>query len=120
MTARRPASKLLRTWMIASSAYVLGAIGFSVTPIRDAIAAAGPAPQSVQATESRHGREATEPPTVRIARTVGKQALITFAPPALALWFGWDVWFAIQGFSRRGGATPEAERHEADRTPASP
>jgi hypothetical protein len=35
---------------------------------------------------------------VAIARAVGKQAAIVLGPPALALWFGWDVWFALTGF----------------------
>ena len=35
---------------------------------------------------------------MKVAKAVGKQAAIVLGPPALALWFGWDVWFAVTGF----------------------
>ncbi len=41
---------------------------------------------------------------VKIAKAVAKQGAIVFAPPALALWFGWDVWFAVTGFFPRGAS----------------
>jgi hypothetical protein len=115
MTARRRRSKLLGAWMVASAVYVLVAAGFSVTPIRHALTAADrAAPPPVPATSSGPVPEAPDPPAVTIAKAVGKQALVVFAPPALALWFGWDVWFAVTGFFPRRDRIREAEGQGAE------
>jgi hypothetical protein len=81
--------------MVASSVYVLAAIGSSITPLQDAFEAAGRAPQQAS---SGPVQGASEAPRMTLMKAVGKQALIVLAPPALLLWFGWDVWFAFTGF----------------------
>jgi hypothetical protein len=90
--------------MIAAAFYVVVAAGFSVTPIRHAVAEAQafrPPPRA----RSTLGPipEAPDTAPVRIAKALARQAAIVLGPPALALWFGWDLWFALSGFfpSRR-------------------
>ena len=114
MTVRHHRSKLLRTWMVASCVYVLAAIGFSVTPLQDAFKAAGRAPALAPATSSGSVRGASEASRMTLAKAVGKQALIVFAPPALVLWFGWDVWFAFTGFFPPRREAAKAGRDDAE------
>lgn len=103
MTAHPVGSKLFRAWAVASALYVLVAIGFSLAPIQAAFEAADRTPAAAPAASGNRRAEAPDTPRLKIAKAVGKQALIVLAPPALVLWFGWDAWFAITGFfpSRR-------------------
>lgn len=97
----RPGARLVRVWTAAAILYVAAAGWFSVAPIRAALAQAdGPAPALAPLPASWKGPlpDAPDSPTVKVAKTVAKQAAITFAPPFLVLWFGWDVWFAARGF----------------------
>ena len=92
--------------MIAAAIYVFIAAGVSLGPIRNAIDEAQsfkPPPPPRAASTSGPIPEAPATASVKIAKALAKQAAIVFGPPALALWFGWDVWFAVTGFfpSRR-------------------
>ncbi|HEX4095934.1 MAG TPA: hypothetical protein VHX64_04355 [Caulobacteraceae bacterium] len=97
---RRPGANLVRAWAVASAVYVLVVGALSVAPIREALAqAARPAaaPPTVRVGDGPVP-EAPDTPTLKLAKAIGKQAAIALAPPFLVLWFGWDLWFAIQGF----------------------
>lgn len=105
----RPGARLIRVWTAAAILYVAAAGWLSVAPIRAALAQAdGPAPASASIPASWKGPlpDAPDSPAVKVAKTVAKQAAITFAPPFLVLWFGWDVWFAARGFLSAGGKAP--------------
>jgi hypothetical protein len=93
--------------------YVAAAGALSAAPIRQAIAQAqGLAPPSVQPNVLPTGPlpEAPDSPSLRLWKAVGRQGLIIVGPPLLALWFGWDVWFAVSGLLSRG---PSSQRREA-------
>jgi hypothetical protein len=97
------AARLLKGWALSSVIYVGVAGAFSVEPVRTALAQADsprPPPLAPDPAAAPTGPlpDAPDTPSVRIAKTVAKQAAITFAPPLLVLWFGWDVWFAVVGF----------------------
>ena len=38
------------------------------------------------------------------------RAAIILGPPLLALWFGWDVWFAVEGFLSKAAKPPQDEQ----------
>jgi len=111
----RSGSGLMRAWTLASIAYVLVAGGLSVGPIQRAFAqadrpvaaVAAPPPPSTGPLP-----DAPDSPGVRVAKAVGKQVALVFGPPLLALWFGWDAWFAIQGFLSKGMRRPGDEPGE--------
>jgi hypothetical protein len=111
----RSGAGLIRAWTVASIVYVLIAGGLSVGPIRRAFAQADRPVAAVAAPPpSSRGPipDAPDSPGVMVAKAVGKQAALVFGPPLLALWFGWDAWFAIQGFLSKdtkspGGGEPE-------------
>lgn len=113
MTRSKPrGARLLKIWAVASILYVAVAGGLSVQPIRAALAQArlpAPAPVAVAPPRTSKGPvpDAPDTPAVKLAKTVAKQAAIAFAPPLLALWFGWDVWFAILGWWSRGREASE-------------
>jgi hypothetical protein len=88
---RRAGRFLLKCWVVAAAIYVVAAGVMSVAPIRIAI---------VRADHTR-----ASPPSLVIGEVVARQAAITLAPPLLALWFGWDLWFAAVGFLRPTPAT---------------
>ncbi|HEX3886881.1 MAG TPA: hypothetical protein VHW05_05250 [Phenylobacterium sp.] len=101
---RRPGANLVGAWAVASAIYVLVAGALSVSPIREALAqAAHPAATPAPIVRVGDGPvpEAPDTPTLKLAKAIGKQAAIALAPPFLVLWFGWDLWFAIQGFWRQ-------------------
>ncbi|MFI4966409.1 MAG: hypothetical protein ACHP9T_13705 [Caulobacterales bacterium] len=98
---RRPGARLIRTWALASIAYVAAAGALSVAPVREVMTqAARPAPLAPTLPASWKGPlpDAPDSPAVKVAKVVARQAVIAFAPPFLVLWFGWDVWFAARGF----------------------
>jgi hypothetical protein len=98
---KRPGASLFRFWALASLLYCLVAGALSVAPIRTALAQANePQPPPTTAPQTSRGPvpEAPDTPTVKVAKSVAKQAAIVFAPPLLTLWFGWDLWFAVVGF----------------------
>ncbi|HZZ68548.1 MAG TPA: hypothetical protein VFE18_10275 [Phenylobacterium sp.] len=104
MTERRlPGANLVRAWAVASALYVLVAGALSVAPIREALAQAAHPAAAAPIVRVGDGPvpEAPDTPAIKLAKAIGKQAAIAFAPPLLLLWFGWDLWFAIQGFWRR-------------------
>ena len=97
--------------------YVVAAGWMSVAPIRSAIADAQRPPVAVPArglpgpVDARfsHRSEAA------VGKIVARQAAVTFGPPLLVLWFGWDVWFAVIGFLP---ATGSAQRERAPLSPS--
>lgn len=42
-------------------------------------------------------RDRPDTAAVTDAKIIAGQAAVIAAPPLLALWFGWDVWFAVVG-----------------------
>lgn len=86
--------------MVATAIYVAAAAAFSISPVQHAIAEAKATPSAPPPRVATSGPIPDEPDTgpMKIAKAVGKQAAIVFGPPALVLWFGWDVWFAVTGF----------------------
>ncbi|HEY8003664.1 MAG TPA: hypothetical protein VIE16_05515 [Phenylobacterium sp.] len=102
---KRPGSRLLKVWAVISVLYVGVAGALSVHPIRSAIAEAGQPAAAIPAPRlDTRGPlpEAPDTPAMKLGKTVARQAAITLAPPLLALWFGWDLWFALTGFLSRG------------------
>lgn len=91
--------------MIAAAIYALAAAGFSVAPIRHAVAEAGASQAPPAPAAPTKGPIPDTPDTgrVKLAKAVARQAAIVVGPPALALWIGWDLWFAIVGFFPRRG-----------------
>lgn len=110
---------LLKAWLLVALIYVAAAAAFSVAPIQSAIRGA-PSEQVAPPgqLEARKGALRDPPPSqaVRIGKAVAIQAGITFAPPLLVLWFGWDVWFAVIGFLP-GQARPPAQGPDAASDP---
>lgn len=93
----------MRAWAVGSAIYTIAAVALSVGPIQHAMVEAGrPAAAAAPVTVGDGPiPEAPDSPKVRFAKTVGERALIVVVPPFLALWFGWDVWFAVEGFRSR-------------------
>ena len=105
---------LLKGWLVIALIYVTAAAAFSIAPVRAAIGIPATGQVASQRQPEARGDAHPDPPpsrTVRIGRAVTIQAAITFAPPLLALWFGWDVWFAVIGFlpDRAACRTPAAD-----------
>lgn len=93
---------LLKFWFGAAVLYMAWTCTLSVAPIRSAIIQAqGPAPehaeQQRQVQPTGPLPDAPDSPAVKLGKVIGRQALIVVGPPLLALWFGWDVWFAVIG-----------------------
>ena len=101
---KRSGSGLFKFWAFASVIYVLIAGALSIEPVRGVItdakdvSRASPMPQTPVTGPLP---EAPNSPGEEIAWVIAKRAGICLAPPLLALWFGWDVWFATVGFLSR-------------------
>ena len=91
---------LLRTWAVAAVIYVVVAGAWSVAPIRAAVlraqepVRAQPAPA---APADGPIPDAPDSPAVALAKSLAWHAAVVIGPPALTLWFGWDLWFAAAG-----------------------
>jgi hypothetical protein len=98
--------------MLISIVYVLVAGALSVGPVQRAIDQADRAVPVAAPPPPTDGPLPDPPdsPGVIVAKAVGKQAAIVLGPPLLALWFGWDVWFAVQGFLAKGAKPREGEQ----------
>jgi hypothetical protein len=110
---RRSGTGLLRVWTLVSVVYVLVAGALSVSPIQRTIGEADRAVAAVARPPPPSNGPLPDPPDspgVMVAKAVGKQAAIVLGPPLLALWFGWDVWFAVQGFLSKGATPPQGEQ----------
>jgi len=109
---RRSGAGLMRAWMLISIVYVLVAGALSVGPVQRAIDQADRAVPVAAPPPPTDGPLPDPPdsPGVIVAKAVGKQAAIVLGPPLLALWFGWDVWFAVQGFLAKGAKPREGEQ----------
>ena len=110
---RRSGTGLIRVWTLVSVVYVLVAGGLSVSPIQRAIDRADRAVVAAAAPPPPSNGPLPDPPDspgVMVAKAVGKQAAIILGPPLLALWFGWDVWFAVQGFQSNAAKPPQNEQ----------
>lgn len=104
--------RLLQGWLVLAMLYVAVAGALSAAPIRHAIAQAQePAPPYVQPKVAPTGPlpEAPDSPSLRLWKVIGRQGLIIAAPPLLALWFGWDVWFAVSGLLSRDSRSQRPE-----------
>lgn len=92
---------LLKGWFIVAVLYVVMAGAYSVPPIQAAIRQVGSPRVSLSAGTGKSSdarREGPDNPALAVAEVAAKQAAIVLGPPLLALWFGWDVWFAVVGF----------------------
>ena len=101
---KRSGSGLFKCWAFASVVYVLVAGALSIEPARDVITDPQDVSRANPMPQTRVTGPLPEAPNSRgeeIARVIAKQAGICLAPPLLALWFGWDVWFATVGFLSR-------------------
>jgi hypothetical protein len=108
-TKSRLGGTLFRVWLGASAIYVAVILAVSVSPIKAAVKLARQPYVAPVAVHNTGPDNPPESPTMRAAEIVGRQGLIGLAPPLLALWFGWDAWFAAAGFLGTRGSRPSDE-----------